>query len=118
PAAPAKSNPRKDNATRDDAVAQEVAKLSAAGASLSDRARAARKLAELPVAPELVDKVAPHLNPLLESKNSSHRESAPLAIRHGWGTAENEPALQRLLSTARNEKVRGEVTEAIGKLRR
>ena len=89
-----------------------IATLKNQGANLSDRARAARKLAAMPVAKNQVGEVAPLLNPLLESKDSFQRDSAILAINKGWGSTANQPALKRILENTKDTKVQREVAAA------
>ena len=64
---------------KDATTSEAIGMLKNTSASLSDRAAAARNLAEAPVQKNRVGEVAPFLNPLLDSKDSSHRDSA---LRH------------------------------------
>ena len=93
-----------------------IARLRNPNASLSDRAWAARKLAETPAAPHQAAEVAPLLNPLLESRDGFHRDSAVLAIKQGWGSPVNEPGLRRLLQSTRDARKQQELTAALNRL--
>jgi hypothetical protein len=116
PGASARQNSGKDNG-KAASVSQAIAKLKSSNASLSDRAWAARKLAEAPVENGLVGEVAPLLNPLLESKDGFQRDSALLAIKHGWGSLDNEPILVRVAMNTKDARVQKEVTEVVKRLR-
>lgn len=84
--------------------------------SLSERASAARQLAGMPVQKDQVRSVAPELNLLLDSKDASHRESAVRAIKQGWGSKVNEPALRRVLQNTKDARKQKELNEAISRL--
>jgi hypothetical protein len=81
--------------------------------SLSERATAARKLAESPVVKERVNDVSPYLNALLESNTSAQRDSALQAIKQGWGSKANEPALRRLQESNNQMRVQKDVAAAL-----
>jgi hypothetical protein len=108
----AKANDGKEDSRKEGAISREIAKLKNPGANLSERAWAARKLPEAP-AGDIVAEVAPYLNPLLQSKDGFHRESALRAIERGWGTQANEATLKQLLRTTRDAKVQNEILAAI-----
>lgn len=101
---------------KEGAALEAIAKLKNNRAGLSERAWAARKLAETPVVKNQVGEVAPLLNPLLDSKDVFHRESAVLAIKQGWGSTVNQPALQRVLQSTTDARFRKEVVAAINRL--
>ncbi len=79
------------------------------------RGEAAKKLADLPVDEARHEDVARALNPLLEGTNDHARDQAMRAIIKGWGTADNEEALKKLL-THKNANVRKEAQQALDKL--
>jgi hypothetical protein len=60
--------------------------------------------------------VAPELNVLLESANSFQRESAIAAIKNGWGSSVNEPALKRLRESTNDARVQREIEAALKKI--
>jgi hypothetical protein len=103
-------------AGKDDATLAAIAKLKNTGASLSDRAWAARKLADTPVAKNYVADVAPLFNPLLESKDNFHRDSALQAIKQGWGSSVNEPALRRIQQNVKDARVQKDVAAALSSI--
>jgi hypothetical protein len=96
-----------------DPTQQAINKLKNRNAGLSERAWAARKLAETPVQKNRVNDVAPHFNPLLESKDGFHRESAVMAIKKGWGSTTNERALRRALDATPDARGQQEVQAAL-----
>jgi hypothetical protein len=100
---------------RDGGTRDPIARIKNSGASLSDRAWAARKLAETPANSRAAE-VAPHLNPLLESSDNFHRESAVLAIKQGWGSAVNEPALRRIQQSTRDARFQKDVSAALNRI--
>jgi hypothetical protein len=110
-----KPNAPKENATKEKAGSQEIAKLKNPNASLSERAWAARKLPESPAGDDVAE-VAPLLNPLLQSRDVFHRDSALMAIKRGWGTQANEGALKQVLLTTKDAKLQNEVAAAINRL--
>ena len=63
-----------------------------------------------------VDEVAPFLNPLLDSDESSYRASALHAIKKGWGSTVNEPFLKRILHDTKDAGVKKEVNAAIKRI--
>jgi hypothetical protein len=107
----------KPNAAKENPGSQEIAKLMNPNASLSERAWAARKLPEAPAGGDVVAAVAPLLNPLLQSRDGFHRDSALIAIKNGWGTqAANEAVLRQVRAAARDAKVQNEVAAALKRL--
>jgi hypothetical protein len=111
-----KNNAGKNNTNKEDLISQGIAKLKDPNASLSDRARAARKLPEAPAGGDLVAEVAPLLNHMLQSKDKFHRDSALMAIKQGWGNQANEEDLRRLLTSTKDAKTKKEVAAAIERL--
>src|SRR5262249_12681468 len=101
---------------KNDPTEEAIARLKDSNAGLSARAWAARKLAETPVQQDQVAEVAPHLNPLLESKDSFHRDSAVLAIKQGWGSTANENALRRALQSTKDARVKKELNAALNRI--
>jgi E3 Ubiquitin ligase len=84
--------------------------------SFSERAAAAKKLATLPVVKSQIPEVAPELNGLLDSNSSSQRDAALAAIKKGWGSSVNEPALRRLQEKSTDEWVQKDVAAAFKKI--
>jgi hypothetical protein len=84
--------------------------------SFSERAKAAEKLARMPAVKSEVPAVAPELNVLLESANRFQRESAIAAIKNGWGSSVNEPALRRLQQNANDARLQREIDAALKKI--
>jgi hypothetical protein len=103
----------KQNVAKDD-PSKQIAKLKSP--NLSERAWAARKLGETAPVANLVKDAAPLLNPLLESKDVFHRDSALSAIKNGWGSKANEATLRRLLSDTKDAKVQKEINSALNQL--
>jgi hypothetical protein len=110
-----KQNAAKDNAGKDKPGSQEIAKLKNPNSSLSERAWAARGLPERAAADSAAD-VAPQLNPLLQSDDNFHRESALMAINRGWGTQANESILKALIATTKDAGAKKDLNAALKKL--
>jgi hypothetical protein len=105
----------KQGAGKGDAVSPEIAKLKNPNASLSERAWAARKLPK-PSSGAKVAEVAPLLNPLLQSKDVFHRDSALMAIKQGWGTQANEATLWQVQINTKDARVQKEIASVLSRL--
>jgi hypothetical protein len=106
----------KNNSATKDPTLETIAKLKSN--SYSEKARAARKLAQTPVINNQIAQVAPELNALLNSPDAFQREAAVEAIVQGWGSPVNEPGLRRIQQNAPDARIQRDVATALAKIGR